>query len=411
MERSLAGYYREVGKYEDAISALKAIHNPKPDVLAELGYTYQLDGKMTESAATYATAANTAPKDLTLQLSAAQAQVAAGSPEDADPFLKRAAGIDADNYRLHAIRGNIARIQDRNDDAIREFQAAIDHLPASATEGPLYGVQLHVELMQLYKSMGDDHAAGQQLATAQQQINAINEQGLGRDAFLRLRAVIKLAAGDTDGALADAREALALNESNRDDLQLDGDILMKMNRPEEAIGAYKRVLEIDPKNRFALISLGYASRAANRPDDAEKYFKRLAQLDPSSYIPYLALGDLATSRRQFTVAQSNYSKAYALAPKRSAVVAGGMNAAIEAHNMDLAGEWAGRVTDAMNRDPQVLRERERYLSFKGDYAAVRRNRRTGHQAASARSRRRGLPRIRLSTPGKMAGPSRPGQRE
>ena len=177
VERSLAGYYREVGKYEDAISALKAIHNPKPDVIAELGYTYQLDGKMTESAATYATAANTAPKDLTLQLSAAQAQVAAGSPEDADPFLKRAAGIDADNYRLHAIRGNIARIQDRNDDAIREFQAAIDHLPASATEGPLYGVQLHVELMQLYKSMGDDHAAGQQLATAQQQINAHQRAG------------------------------------------------------------------------------------------------------------------------------------------------------------------------------------------------------------------------------------------
>ena len=44
-----------------------------------------------------------------------------------------------------------------------------------------------------------------------------------------------------------------------------------------------------------------------------------------------------------------------------------MNAAIEAHNMDLAGEWAGRVTDPMNRDPQVLRERERYLGFKGDY--------------------------------------------
>lgn len=49
------------------------------------------------------------------------------------------------------------------------------------------------------------------------------------------------------------------------------------------------------------------------------------------------------------------------------MVAGGINAAVEAHNINLAGEWANRVTDAMNRDPQVLRERERYLSFKGDY--------------------------------------------
>jgi tetratricopeptide (TPR) repeat protein len=368
VERSLASFYREVGKYEDAIKSLQAIRNPRPDVVAELGYTYQLAGKMTESAKTYAKAANAAPKDINLQLSAAQAQVAAGAPEDADPFLNRAASIEPDNYRLHAIRGNIAHIQDRSDDAIKEYQAAIAHLPATAAEGPLYGVQLHVELMQLYKGIGDDNAAAQQLATAQQQINAINDQGAGRDAFLRLRAVIKLAAGDTDGALADVHEALALNENNRDDLQLDGDILMKMNRVEEAINAYKRVLEIDPKNRFALISLGYASRAANRPDDAEKYFKRLAQVDPTSYVPYLALGDLDTSRRQFTSAQANYSKAYALAPKRSAVVAGGLNAAIEAHNMNLAGEWVNRVTDAMNRDPQVLRERERYYNFKGDYA-------------------------------------------
>jgi tetratricopeptide (TPR) repeat protein len=368
VERSLASYYREIGKYDDAVAALKSIRNPKPDVVAELGYSYQLAGKMTEAAKTYGKAANAVPKDMGLQLSAAQAQVAAGSPEDADPFLKRAASIDPDNYRLHAIRGNIARIEDREEDAVKEYQAAIDHLPASAGEGPLYGVQLHVDLMQLYKSLGDENAASQQLATALQQINAINEQGPGRDAYLRLRAVIKLAGGNLDGALADVREALAINAESREDLQLDGDILMKMGHTEEAIGAYKHVLDMDPKNRFALISLGYASRAANRPEDAERYFKRVAQVDPTSYVPYLALGDLATSRRQFTAAQANYTKAYALAPKRSAVVAGGMNAAIEAHNINLAGEWANRVTDPMNRDPQVLRERERYLSFKGEYA-------------------------------------------
>jgi tetratricopeptide (TPR) repeat protein len=368
VERTLANYYREVGKYDDAVAALKAIKNPKPDIVAELGYTYQLDGKMSDSAKTYARAANAVPKDMALQLSAAQAQVAAGSSEDADPFLKRAAGIDPDNYRLHAIRGNIASIQDRDEDAIKEYQAAIAHLPATAAEGPLYEVQLHVDLMQLYKAEGDDNAANQQLATARQQINALNEQGAERDAFLRLRAVIKLAGGDLDGALADAHEALAMNQNNRDDLQLDGDILMKLGRTEDAIMQYKRVLDLDPKNRSALISLGYASRTANRPDDAEQYFKRLAQVDPSSYVPYVALGDLDTSRRQFTAAQANYSKAYALAPKRSAVVAGAMNAAIEAHNINLAGEWANRVTEPMNRDPYILRERERYLSFKGDYA-------------------------------------------
>lgn len=368
VQRTVAGYYRQVGKYEQAIAELKAIKNPKPDVLAELGYTYQLDGKLSEAAKTYARAANSVPKDMKLQLSAAEAEVAAGAPEDADPFLKRAASIDPDNYRLHAVRGTIARIQDRGEDAIKEYQAALAHLPANVTEGPLYGIQLHVQLMQLYKAQGDENAASQQLATAQQQINAVNQQGAARDPYLRLRATIKMASGNLDGALADVHEALAADPKNIADLQLNGDVLMKMGRTEDAINAYKRVLDQDGKNRSALISLGYASRTANRPGDAEKYFKRLAQVDPSSYIPYLALGDLDTSRKQYASAEANYTKAHSLAPKRSTVVAGGMNAAIEAHNLNLAGDWLKRATEAMNRDPRLLREEERYYSFKGDYA-------------------------------------------
>lgn len=368
VERSLAGYYREVGKYDDAVKALKAIRNPRPDVVAELGYTYQLDGKMTEAASTYAKAANAVPKDVALQLSAAQAQVAAGQPDQANPFLQRVSGIEPDNYRLHAIRGNIAHIENRDDDAVKEYQTAIAHVPASPWEGPLYGIQLHVDLMQLYKGIGNDSGASSELATAQSQINAVDAQGAEHGSYLRLRAVIKLAAGDLNGALSDVHEALAANAGNRDDLQLDGDILMKMGRTDEAIKAYSSILDADPKNRFALTSLGYAYRAANRPEDAEKAFKQLAQIDPSSYVPYLALGDLETSRRQFAAAESDYTKAYGLAPKHAAIVAGGINAGIEAHNLNLAGAWAARVTDPMNRDPQVLRERERYLNLKGDYA-------------------------------------------
>src|SRR6185437_1661714 len=152
------------------------------------------------------------------------------------------------------------------------------------------------------------------------------------------------------------------------DLQLNGDVLIKMGRTEDAINAYKRVLDQDPKNRSALISLGFASRTANRPEEAEKYFKRLAQVDPASYIPYLALGDLNASRKDFAAAQANYTKAFKLSPKRATIVAGGMNAAIESHNLNLAGEWLKRATEAMNRDPRLLRDQERYYSFKGDYA-------------------------------------------
>jgi tetratricopeptide (TPR) repeat protein len=367
VQRSLAGYYRESARYSDAIAALKSIRNPNPDVQAELAYTYELDGRMSDSARVYAQAANAAPKDLTLQLSAAQAEVSAGSIHDASPFLERAEGLDAHSYRLHAIRGEIARSQERDEDAVGEYKAALAALPAIPAEGPLYGIQLRMDLVQLDQKLRDDDSAQQQLKVAQTEISALSEANSADGPFLRLRALIRMTGGDLDGALGDVKQALALHSRDCDDLQLDGDILMKLGRTEDAIGVYKQILDVDPANRFALTSLGYASRAAGRDEDAERYFHRLAQADPSSYVPYLALGDLYTSRREFTQAQGAYSNGYAAAPGQALIVAGGMNAAIESHNLDLAGEWLSRVTPEMQEHPQVLREKERYLSFKGEY--------------------------------------------
>src|SRR6202035_3864984 len=94
VQRSLAGYYRETGNYRAAIAALQSIRSPRPDVKAELAYTYQLDGKPDEAAKLYVQAANAAPGDLALQLSAAQAEVSIGSIEAAKTFLERAAALD-----------------------------------------------------------------------------------------------------------------------------------------------------------------------------------------------------------------------------------------------------------------------------------------------------------------------------
>src|SRR5450631_771013 len=367
VQRTMAGYYREVGNYSEAISVLKSIRKPKPDVIAELAYTFQLDGKLADSARLYSEAANVAPKDLGLQLSAAQAEVAVGPMEKADSFLNRAAVLDANYYRLHAIRGEIAKFQERNSEAVREYTAALANLPSSPAEGELFGIQLHMDLMELYNDLADTGAAHDQLQIAQSEINGLRDQVAGRAQFLRLRSLIKMSGGDSAGALVDITEALAINAHDRDDLQLNGDILLKLGRVEDAIAVYKQVLALDAVNQFALTSLGYASRAAGRDQDAEKYFERLAQAHPTLYIPYLALGDLYTAGRDFPRAEASYGKAYVLAPQKALILAGGMNAAIEAHNLSLAGTWLSRVTSEMEKEPQVLREKERYLSFKGEY--------------------------------------------
>lgn len=367
VQRSLAAYYREIGNYPAAIEALSSLQSSKADVRAELAYTYQLDGKPDQAAKLYAQAANTAPRDLGLQLSAAQAEVAAGSFEDARFFLQRASVLDAEHYRLHAIRAEIARLQENTADAVREYNAALTHLPQSPAEGSLYGIQLHMNLAELYQNLGDPGASRDHLQIALGQISGLDDLGPSRPQFLRLRALIKISTNDLNGAGNDIAEALSINAQDPGSLQLDGDLLARLGRVDEAIVVYKRILMIDPVNRPALISLGYASRNAGHDQEAEKYFQQLAAAYPTLYVPHLALGDMYAARRDFANAEAAYSKGYELAPRNSLIVAGGMNTAIETHDLPRAAKWLGRATSEMQLEPHLMREKERYLRFMGDY--------------------------------------------
>ena len=367
VERSLAGYYREIHNFPAAIAALNSIRNPKPDVVAELAYTYQLDSKPKEAAKFYLQAAESSPKNFDLQLDAAQAEVSAGSIDQANALLSRAAALNANSYRVHAVRGDIAQLQGRDDEAVREYSAAVATLPQNPVEGPLYGIQLHMNLVDLYRNLEDPDAAKRELAVAQSQIAGISAQGADKEAYLRLKSVIELHAGQYEQALTDVNQALSGGRRQRDDLQLKGDILMQLGRVDEAMKAYNDVLKGDPNNRFALISIGYACRAAGREREAEMYFRRLEKVDPTSATPYLALGDLYTSHKDYAQAEKNYAKGYELNPKNAFIVAGGLNTAVESHNMPVGAKWMKRVTSPMTREPAILREEERYLRMDGKY--------------------------------------------
>jgi tetratricopeptide (TPR) repeat protein len=365
--RSLASFYRATGDYSAAIKSLKGIQNKTPDVTAELAYTYQLSGNHDEAARLYAHAATAAPKDLNLQLSAAQSQLSSGNIERATDFLNHAAALDPNHYRLHAIRGEVDRLEERDGDALREYNAALTSLPEAPAEGPLYGIQLRMNLVQLYQHLRDESSARNQLAMAQAEINRLNIVGNGREEFLRLRAQVRLSAGDTESALQDIHQALALSPKDPNALQLNGDLLVKMGHSEEAIGIYKKVLATDSGNQLALTALGSVSRELGHDRDAEKYYRQLAAAHPHLYVPHLALGDMYTSRRDFAKADSEYQKAHGLAPRNSLVVAGGMNAAIEGHQFPLAAQWLRRATPEMQQNPFVMREKERYLTWTGKY--------------------------------------------
>ena len=367
--QAVATYYREEHDYKSAIATLKSAPRQSPEVLADLGYTYELDGNKEQSAAAYTRAANERPKEIGYQLSAAQAELRLGNFEKTREYLGRAAAINANHYRLHAIRALLAKEQNRNADAISEYNAAIAAMPAGGVpEGELYPIQLRLNLADLYRQSGDEAAAHQQIATAEQEIDKLNVQGTAKAEFLRVRASLETADNDFKKAENDLLEARKLDPANLN-IQLQyANLLWKDGRKDESLKLYNDVLSQDPTNRYALEAMGYLYREDNNPKLAAEYFNRLAKDYPDDYVPYLALGDLYTQTHEFARADEEYQQAYKRAPDNVVVIDNAANAAIEAQQIKLAAEWVGRAKDGMANDARIMRERERVLLHQGNYA-------------------------------------------
>ena len=366
--RAVAGQYRDQGKYDEAIATLQAIPTKTTDVMAELAYTYELAGKQQEAAQLYSRLARVAKGNIGLELSAAQAWVNVGQTDVAGPFLQAARQIDGNNYRLHAILGSIAASEDRLQEAADEYKLALNNLPAHPQEGQLYPIELRLNLYEIDVRQEDVAGAKQQLEAATTSLQQIQVPEPARPEMLRLRAVVESASGDLDAANRDLKEALSLAPTNVNSLTNLGSLLWKMGQKDAARDTFTKILELDKSNRQALSSLGYLARDAGDAKLAEAYFSRAVAAHPKDFAPYLALGDLYTAERKFQPAETNYENAYQRMPDSALAVAGGANAAIESHNIDLAQHWLARANAKMSANPQLKRERERYLTFKGDYA-------------------------------------------
>ena len=365
--RAVAEQYRNQGNYDEALATLQAIPNKNADMQAEIAYTYELAGSPQEAAALYGRVAKAAKGNIGYQLSAAQANINTGKPDEAKTFLDAARAIDASNYRLHAILAALAESEDRLPEAEQEYKVALGNLPARVQEGPLYPIELRLNLYEVYIRQDNDADAKQQLqaaATAIQQLQVADAQ---RPEMLRLRAAVETASGNLDAANRDLHEALALAPGNVNSLMNFGTLQWKMGQKDAARQTFLKVLDLDKNNRQALSALGYLARDAGDTKLAESYFSRAVAAHPKDYAPHLALGDLYTAERKFQAAEAEYQTAFERMPSNPLIVAGGTNAALESHNLDLAQHWLERANEKMNTNVQVQRERERYLTFRGQY--------------------------------------------
>jgi len=365
--RAVANFQRESQDYQGAIATLKSAPSQKPDLLADLGYTYELAGMKQEAADTYSRYANTDTKNINAQLSAAQAWMRLNDIGKTQEFIDRAATIDPDYYRLHAVRAALAKTQNKDEVAAKEYEAALARMPEGVPEGPIFPIELRLNLSEIYKALGNNAAAQQQIAVAEQQINKIQAEGPQRAEFLRVRASVEMGGNDYKSADKDLLDAMKLDPNNSNIALQYANLLWIMQRKAEAERVYLAVLEHDPKNRYAFESIGYLMRDEGKIPEAENYFHEMTKLYPDDYIPYLALGDMYTSLDRLDEAEIAYEQGYKLAPQNPALVAGGSNAAIQAHKFQLASTWVQRSTPAMMGDPRIQREWERALFLEGKY--------------------------------------------
>ena len=150
---------------------------------------------------------------------------------------------------------------------------------------------------------------------------------------------MEISDNDLQKAEDDLQEARKLDPANLN-IQLQyANLLWKEGRKDDSLHLYDDVLAKDPTNRYALEAMGYLYREDNNAEMAAEYFDRLAKDYPDDYIPYLALGDLYTQTKEFSRADDELSAGLQTAPDNPVVIANAANAAIEAQQIKLAGEW------------------------------------------------------------------------
>jgi predicted Zn-dependent protease len=117
-----------------------------------------------------------------------------------------------------------------------------------------------------------------------------------------------LAKGDTDKAAALAKQAIAGEPREARFQELLGDIAMKRNQGEEALGYYQQAIRMQPDYFRPYVQTGVVLDSLGRSAEAEPFLKRSNELLPTA-TSYYVMGQIAEGRGDFNTAMQQYQVA------------------------------------------------------------------------------------------------------
>ena len=120
-----------------------------------------------------------------------------------------------------------------------------------------------------------------------------------------------------DDAIGAYRKAIELYSKHPMPWDYLGDVYRDIGRYEDAIEAYKKAIQLDPKRAFLWTDLGKVYRDLERHDDAIQAYQKAIELDPKRAFPWDYLGNVYDDLNRYDDAIQAYQKAIELDPKRA----------------------------------------------------------------------------------------------
>ena len=244
----------------------------------------------------------------------AEEQFAKGKPDEAiNSLMKVATGTPSVEAYLA-----LASLPERNgnaEDAVASIAKAVD-VSASAT--PALKAQALAASAHMALRNGSGAAA---LDMANKAVAADkNGHSLGTLASAHARV------GDAKAAHAAADAAIAASATSSIAYLGKGDALSASGQPAEAVAAYRKAMELDPKNVSAQVGLVYALIASNKAAEARAVAQKASETDKNSGPAFAALGYAISAEKKFDGNDPSWSDAIAqaqqgvfLAPKNPQV--------------------------------------------------------------------------------------------
>ncbi|MBT3593528.1 MAG: tetratricopeptide repeat protein [Hellea sp.] len=159
------------------------------------------------------------------------------------------------------------------------------------------------------------------------------------------RALIKLRAKDTTGAIEDAEMTVSLKPHLTQMWQLLSSLLYQANNLSDAIEALRSAHKNEPKNTALMIQLGEFLRQDNKASEAINILEQATELAPKDDTVWINLGVALQQEKRIVDAKIAYEKALALNPKSAAVASNLGAMAKEAEEWESALQYFGKALE------------------------------------------------------------------